>query len=80
MNGTPSPYPPPDYPIYSYQTAFATELHGLNFHLSSTLVVDILHEFEIGVWKTLYIHLMRILDAFSTGRDGLTLSAELDAR
>jgi hypothetical protein len=43
-------------------------------------VVDILHEFEIGVWKTLYIHLMRILDTFSTGRDGLTLSAELDAR
>lgn len=66
--------------ISSYQTAFATELHGLNFHLASTLVVDILHEFEIGVWKTLYIHLMRILDAFSTGRDASTLSAELDAR
>ncbi|TEB38831.1 hypothetical protein FA13DRAFT_1751399 [Coprinellus micaceus] len=62
------------------QTAFARELHGLNFHLPSTLVVDILHEFEIGVWKTLYVHLIRLLEALSTGRDSLTLSAELDAR
>ena len=70
----------PDYPIFSCQTAFATELRDLNFHLASALVVDILHEFEIGVWKTLYIHLMRILDTFSNGRNASTLCAELDAR
>ena len=27
------------------------------------LVVDLLHEFELGVWKALYTHLLRILDA-----------------
>jgi hypothetical protein len=24
-------------------------------------VVDLLHEFELGVWKAIFIHLMRIL-------------------
>jgi hypothetical protein len=27
------------------------------------LVVDILHEFELGVWKNLFIHLLRMLNA-----------------
>jgi hypothetical protein len=27
------------------------------------LVVDILHEFELGVWKALFIHLLRLLEA-----------------
>ena len=27
------------------------------------LVVDLMHEFELGVWKALFIHLVRILDA-----------------
>jgi len=27
------------------------------------LIVDILHEFELGVWKALFIHLLRILEA-----------------
>jgi hypothetical protein len=27
------------------------------------LVVDLLHEFELGVWKALFIHLLRILEA-----------------
>ena len=26
-------------------------------------VVDLLHEFELGVWKAIFIHLMRILFA-----------------
>jgi hypothetical protein len=26
------------------------------------LVVDLLHEFELGVWKAVFIHLLRILD------------------
>jgi hypothetical protein len=25
------------------------------------LVVDLMHEFELGVWKNLFIHLLRIL-------------------
>ena len=26
------------------------------------LVVDLLHEFELGVWKAIFIHLLRILE------------------
>jgi len=33
---------------------------GPNFSLSRMLVVDFMHEFELGVWRTLFIHLIRI--------------------
>jgi hypothetical protein len=39
------------------------------------LVVDILHEFELGVWKALFIHLLRILEATNPA-----LLHELDRR
>lgn len=29
-------------------------------------VVDILHDFEIGVWKAVFLHLIRILVAAAT--------------
>lgn len=38
-----------------------------------------MHEFEIGVWKKLFIHLIRLLE-FHTLSDGPTLTAELDVR
>ena len=41
------------------------------------LVVDLLHEFELGVWKALFTHLIRILHA-ATPHGGLV--AELDRR
>jgi hypothetical protein len=41
------------------------------------LVVDLLHEFELGVWKTLFTHLIRILYAAAPGD---TLVVELDRR
>lgn len=31
------------------------------------LVVDLMHEFELGVWKALFIHLLRILNAEDPG-------------
>jgi hypothetical protein len=37
------------------------------------LVVDLMHEFELGVWKAIFIHLLRILD-------GLNKSQDLDQR
>ena len=40
------------------------------------LVVDPLHELELGVWKRLFQHLLRLLQAFGK-RD---LLAELDQR
>lgn len=27
------------------------------------LVVDLLHEFELGVWKAVFMHLLRIVDS-----------------
>jgi hypothetical protein len=37
------------------------------------LVVDLMHEIELGIWKLLFIHLLRILDCFDEG-----LKHELD--
>jgi hypothetical protein len=31
------------------------------------LVVDLLHEFELGVWKAIFTHLLRILYASAPG-------------
>jgi hypothetical protein len=39
------------------------------------LVVDLMHEFELGVWKALFIHLLRILAAYDKA-----LLVELDCR
>jgi hypothetical protein len=39
------------------------------------LVVDLMHEFERGVWKALFIHLLRMLDS-----KGSSLINELDLR
>jgi predicted lipid carrier protein YhbT len=41
------------------------------------LVVDLLHEFELGVWKSLFTHLIRILHAAALHA---SLVAELDRR
>lgn len=41
----------------------------------STVVVDLMHEFELGVWKAVFIHLLRILDCQDEG-----LKHELDRR
>ena len=39
------------------------------------LVVDLLHEFELGVWKAIFIHLLRIIVSLKG-----TVLAELDRR
>ncbi|KAF7422998.1 hypothetical protein PC9H_011162 [Pleurotus ostreatus] len=44
------------------RNAFSVLLpHGLNFY--ALFVPDLLHEFELGVWKAVFIHLVRILHA-----------------
>lgn len=35
----------------------------MGFNIFCALVVDLLHEFEIGVWKMLFIHLLHIISA-----------------
>jgi hypothetical protein len=52
------------------------KLQKSGFNIYDALVVDPLHEVEIGVWKRLYEHLLRLVDAFGK-RD---LLAELDQR
>ena len=45
----------------TFQNAFSTRL--ARFNLYPMMVVDLMHEFEQGVWKNLFTHLIRILHA-----------------
>jgi len=60
-----------DLIVYAVQNAFSKRLekYGLNFH--SLFVVDLLHEFELGVWKATFTHLLRIL--YAQGGDGIQM-------
>ncbi len=59
------------------QNAFVARL-GRDFNPSKMLVVDLLHEFELGVWRTLFTQLIRLLEAAGKGSEMLV--AELDSR
>ena len=48
-----------------FQNAFSSKLAQFGFCLYPMLVVDLMHEFELGVWKAVFIHLLRILDCES---------------
>ncbi|KAF9501634.1 hypothetical protein BDN71DRAFT_1584712 [Pleurotus eryngii] len=56
--------------------AFVERL-GAYFNPSDMLVVDLMHEFELGVWKNLFTHLICVLYAAPNGSD---LVDELDRR
>ncbi|KJA13981.1 hypothetical protein HYPSUDRAFT_150924 [Hypholoma sublateritium FD-334 SS-4] len=58
--------------------AFVERLGKDKFNPSNMLVVDLLHEFELGVWKMLFTHLIRLLYAAGNGSDMLVV--ELDKR
>ena len=60
---------------YFVENAFSDRLACLGFNLFCMLVVDLMHEFELGVWKALFIHLLHIL---SSAQVGDTLVNELD--
>lgn len=62
---------------FSTQNAFAETLGPLGLDHFLMLVVDLLHEFELGVWKAIFTHLIRIL--YAAGPGG-RLVAELDRR
>jgi hypothetical protein len=49
-----------------FQNAFIDQL-GANFDISHMLVVDLMHKVELGVWKTLFIHLICILYSAAPG-------------
>ncbi|KAH9487419.1 hypothetical protein JR316_0001494 [Psilocybe cubensis] len=45
------------------RNAFSTRLFQFGFNYFSMFVPDLLHEFELGVWKATFSHLLRILHA-----------------
>ena len=50
------------------KNAFSDKLSAFGFNLFIMLVVDLLHEFELGVWKAVFTHLLRILDSLKNGK------------
>ena len=57
------------------QNAFSERLGHTGFNFFLMLVIDLLHEFELGVWKSILTHLFRIIDSLK----GSVLT-ELDRR
>ncbi|TFK16733.1 hypothetical protein FA15DRAFT_761328 [Coprinopsis marcescibilis] len=57
------------------KNAFIEQL-GKDFNLGQMLVPDFLHEFELGVWKALFTHMVQVL--YATNPDGSTI-ADLDS-
>jgi hypothetical protein len=53
--------------ISPLQNAFSDRLFRFSFNLFDMLVTDLLHEVELGVWKSLFIHLLRLLEASGSG-------------
>jgi hypothetical protein len=62
--------------VYS-QNQFVTKLGPLGFDTFRMLVVDFMHECKLGMWKGLFIHLIRLLYALPRGNE---LVAALDSR
>ncbi|KJA12927.1 hypothetical protein HYPSUDRAFT_209987 [Hypholoma sublateritium FD-334 SS-4] len=54
--------------------AFSEQLSSLGFNLFTIFLVDFMHEFELGVWKKVFIHLLRILQSINGATN------ELDSR
>jgi len=72
------------FPLFPYtvnvnvlfcQNGFLDKLAPLGFNMFNMLVVDLLHEIELGVWKAVFIHLLRLLDCQDE-----SLKHELDRR
>jgi hypothetical protein len=51
------------FTLWRPENVFAEKLGCLGLDPYVMLVVDLLHEFELGVWKAIFIHLLRILYA-----------------
>ena len=56
---------------------FAEKLGRFGFDPYQMLVVDLMHEFELGVWKAVFMHLIHIL--YAAGPSA-SLVSELDKR
>lgn len=45
------------------QSAFSIRLAPFDINFYSLFMPDLMHEFELGVWKAVFIHLVRVLYA-----------------
>ena len=61
--------------LNNFQNAFHTTFADFNLDVFSLFVVDLMHEFELGVFKDFLIHLLRLLHSC-----GAETIAELDRR
>ena len=50
------------------QNAFSERLSPLGFNLYSILLPNFMHEVELGGWKAVFIHLLRMLESISEER------------
>ncbi|KAG8932511.1 hypothetical protein FRC01_013537 [Tulasnella sp. 417] len=64
-----------DESLVPTENAFSTSLYAIGVNLFSFFVPDLLHEFDLGVWKSFFTHLIRLLNAIGTWAVG-----ELDMR
>jgi hypothetical protein len=64
-----------DVDVLLRQNAFSDKLTPLGLNMFDMLVVDLMHEVELGVWKAVFIHLLRLLDCHDEN-----LKHELDQR
>jgi len=60
---------------WRHQNAFSELLSPLGFNVFDLFVVDLMHDFELGEWRRLLTHLLRIIESV----DGKLL-IELDRR
>jgi len=49
--------------VFPFQNAFSKRLSDFGFNYFLLYLVDLLHEFELGIWKNIFIHLLRMLYA-----------------
>ena len=52
-----------DFDPWFVQNAFSTRLGPLDLEHYPLFVVDFLHEIELGMWKAIFTHLIRLLYA-----------------
>ncbi|TRM55172.1 hypothetical protein BD626DRAFT_607153, partial [Schizophyllum amplum] len=55
-------------PTESAFSRFASQLTRTHFDVFQTLVVDIMHEFELGVWKAAFTQLIRMLHSLDRSK------------
>jgi hypothetical protein len=57
------------------QNAFSDRLSPLGFNFFLMFIVDLMHDFELGTWRAIFVHFLRILDSVDAN-----LLIELDRR